>query len=238
VIGKGITRFHAVYWLAFLLSAELPLPTRIAVHGYLTVDGEKISKSLNPAPVPPVLEHWGVDPLRWHFTRRCRTCADSDIPRDALGDAYNRDLADRLGNLVQRTTRLLAKLAGVPRIPARSDDLRPLAEALPARIDAALAAFLPDEAAVAIVELLDAGNRYLEVTAPWRLAHTDQEAAIGALYAPLELARFAAGELQPFVPGVSRIIAARLGNVDLAPTWGVLAPGALVQVGPPPLPRT
>jgi methionyl-tRNA synthetase len=245
VIGKGITRFHAVYWLAFLLSAELPLPTHIAVHGYLTVDGVKISKSHNPAPVPPVVERWGADALRWHLARCCRTRADSDVPRDTLGRAYDQDLADRLGNLVQRTVTLAAQLAGSdrPRVPAPRptpavDQLRAVAEALPARVDAAFDAFLPDEAAAAIVELLDAGNRYLEVVAPWRLARTDRDAALAALHAPLEVARFAAGELLPFVPGVARIIGGRLGDPDLAPTWGTLVPGGVLHLGPPPLPRT
>lgn len=206
--------------------------------------GAKISKSRNPAPVPPVVERWGADALRWYFARRCRTRADSDVPTDALGDAYDRDLADRLGNLVQRTTTLAAKLscsehARVPeaRTTPASSELRAIAETLPARVDAALDAFLPDDAAVAIVELLDAGNRYLEVVAPWRLAHADRDAALASLYAPLEVARFAAGELEPFVPGVARIIAERLGNAELTPTWGTLAPGVELHVGPPPLPR-
>lgn len=245
VIGKGITRFHAVYWLAFLLSADLPLPTDIAVHGYLTIDGEKISKSRKPAPVLPVIERWGIDALRWHFARRCRTSADSDVSRDTLGEAYDRDLADRLGNLVQRTVALGAKLTGadrlcipVPRATPAENELRAIADRLSARVDAALAAFVPDEAVAGIVELLDAGNRYLEVIAPWRLARTDRDAAVAALYAPLEAARFAAGELLPFVPGVAQTIADRLGNPDLAPAWGALKPGDVLTVGPPPLPRT
>jgi methionyl-tRNA synthetase len=257
VIGKGISRFHAVYWLAFLLSAELPLPTTIAVHGYLTVDGRKISKSTNPAPVPPVVERWGIDALRWFFARHCRTRVDSDVPRDNLGDAYDRDLADRLGNLVQRTISLIEKLGLgdaelsvgsrvtdvlVLRVPESRETpetlaLRASAEAVPERVDRALAAFLPDEAAGAIIDLLDAANRYLDQVAPWRLAKTDREAAIAALYAPLEAARFAAGELAPFVPGVSRVIASRLGRPDLAPVWGALRAGGELRGGPPPLPK-
>ena len=88
------------------------------------------------------------------------------------------------------------------------------------------------------VDLLDAANRYLEVVAPWRLACTDRDAALASLYAPLEVARFAAGELQPFVPGVAEIIAARLGDAALTPTWGALVPGAELPLGPPSLPRT
>lgn len=230
VIGKGITRFHAVYWIAFLLSAGLPLPTKIAVHGYLTVDGAKISKSVNPVPIGPVIERWGVDALRWQFAR-FRAHADSDIALGCLGDAYDRDLADRLGNLVQRTSTLIAKHGGA--IPPRSHELRAIAEALPARVDRALEALHPDEATTAIIELLDAANRHLEITAPWKL---ERDAALAALYAPLEAARFAAGELEPFVPGVARLIAERL-DADLSTTWGTLEPGRQLRVGAPPLPR-
>jgi methionyl-tRNA synthetase len=225
VIGKGIARFHAVYWVAFLLSADLPLPDRILVHGYLTVDGEKIRKSGRGFEVGPVVDRFGVDALRWYFVRRCRTRVDSDVVTEEIGGAYDGDLADRLGNLVQRTTALVAKRGG--RVPDRNDtphaaELRAITEALPARVDAALDAFLPDDAAAAIVAVLDAANRYLEITAPWR----DPDAS--ALHAPLDAARIVAGELAPFVPGVSATILARLGT---------LAPGAPLPHGPPPLPR-
>lgn len=232
VIGKGISRFHAVYWPAFLLSAGLPLPDRIFVHGYLTVDGEKISKSRRNVEVEPVIEQCGVDALRWYFARCCRTRSDSDVSIDAICDSYDRDLVDRLGNLAQRATTLAVKLTG-GRVPLPSDtpaasELDARTRALPARVDAALDAFAPDEAASAIVELLDAANRYLEAAAPWRLARTDPDAAATALYAPLAAARVAAAELAPFVPEVAAVIAARLGE---------LQPGGALVAGPPPLPR-
>jgi len=240
VIGKGITRFHAVYWPAFLLSAGLPLPDRILVHGYLTVDGEKISKSGRSVEVGPIAERFGADALRWYFVRRCRTRSDADVDTGAIAAAHDRDLADGLGNLVQRTTALGARLAGAVIGPsavetAEAAELRVRAEALPARVDAALEAFLPDDAAAAIVELIDAANRALDRTAPWRIARTDPAAAAAALYAPLEAARIAAGELSPFVPGIARTILARLGDPDGAPRWGRAA-GEL-RAGPPPLPR-
>ena len=224
VIGKGITRFHAVYWPAFLLSAGLPLPDRLFVHGYLTSDGVKLSKSGRGGAVEPVVERCGADALRWYYLRRCRTRTDSDVSIDAVCDAYDGDLADRLGNLVQRCTALAVKLTD-GRIPASDDtpELHALGTALPARIDAALDAFAPDDATAAAIELLDAANRSLEVTAPWRLARTDPAAAVRALHAPLEAARIAAAELEPFVPGVARTIAARLG--------------APLVAGPPPIPR-
>lgn len=258
VIGKGITRFHAVYWPAFLLSAGLPLPDRIAVHGYLTVDGEKISKSrrgisvgsvdgqqLCPSrrdiDVESVVAKCGVDALRWYFVRRCRTRVDADVSRSAIADAHDSDLADRLGNLVQRCVTLAAKLSD-GRVPAPRDTaddaaLRAAAATLPGRVDAALDAFVFDDAVAAIVELVDAANRTLERAEPWRLHRTDLAAAAAALHAPLEAARLAAGELSPFVPGVADVIASRLGTTDLAPAWGRLASGTELHAGPPPLPR-
>jgi methionyl-tRNA synthetase len=244
VIGKGITRFHAVYWPAFLLSAGLPLPDRIAVHGYLTVDGEKISKSGHNVEVGPVVDACGVDAVRWFFARRCRTRSDADVSIAAIAGAHDVDLADRLGNLVQRCIALAGKVSD-GRVPppdaadrnAHGAELRALAEALPGRVDAALDAFLFDDATAAIIDLLDAANRALERSAPWRLARTDPAAAARALHAPLEAARFATGELSPFVPGVAAVIAARLGDPDLAPRWGLLQLGAPLVAGPPPLPR-
>ncbi len=241
VIGKGITRFHAVYWAAFLLSAGLPLPERIFVHGYLTVDGEKISKSGRSVEVAPVVAEVGCDALRWYFVRRCRTRNDADVSVAAVLAAYDHDLADGLGNLVQRTTALVHKVAGgvAPASGGAGHDaaLEALARALPARVDAALDAFLLDDAAAAIVELVDAANRSLERSAPWRLARTDPAAAAAALYAPLEAARIAAGELSPFVPTVARTIATRLGGATLQPAWGGLVPGTRLALGAPPLPR-
>jgi methionyl-tRNA synthetase len=240
VIGKGISRFHAVYWPAFLLSAGLRLPDRVLVHGYLTVDGEKISKSGRSVEVAPVVEQFGRDALRWYFVRRCRTRADSDLTLGAIAAAHDGDLADRLGNLVQRCVALAGQVCGgrVPHAIEQPGDaaLRAAAEGLPARVDAALDRFLPDDAVAAIVEVIDAGNRALEARAPWRVARTDPAAAAGALYAPLELARIAAAELTPFVPEVSRLIGERLaGGTD--PGWGGLTPGRELRAGPPPIPR-
>ena len=234
VIGKGIVRFHAVYWPAFLLAAGLPLPDEIFVHGYLTVDGKKIGKSRHDLAPPPdtatlVAAH-GRDALRWYFARRCRTRSDADVSVPALRDAHDRDLSDRLGNLVQRCTTLAAKLTN-GRVPPRTDDLRALGEALPARVDTALDAFVPDEACAAIIELLDAANRALDRDAPWRTGDP------AALYAPLEAARLAAAELSPIVPGVARVVLERLGDADDGAQWGLLEPGAVLRLGAPPVPR-
>jgi len=226
VIGKGITRFHAVYWPAFLLSAGLPLPDRIAVHGYLTIDGVKIAKSGTSVEVGPFVDACGIDALRWYFARCCRTRVDSDVRIPAVLAAHDRDLADRLGNLVHRCATLAHKL-GDGRVPPADDDaLAAIVAALPGRIDAALDAFLVDEAAAAIIDVLDAANRALDASAPWRLAETDRVAALQALASPLAAARAAATELAAFVPETSAAILLRLG-----------VPGDVVGHGPAPIPR-
>ena len=242
VIGKGISRFHAVYWPAFLLSAGLPLPDRILVHGYLTVEKHKLSKSGRNLDVAPVVTETGVDALRWFFVRRCRTRGDTDVSIEAIQSAHDADLADGLGNLVQRCTTLLARVADgvVARPTSESGDaarLRLLAEALPARIDAAVDAFLFDEAVAAIALVIDEANRSLERTEPWRVARADPAGAAALLYAPLESARIAAGELSPFVPGIARAVADRLGDPPLEPRWGGLAHGTRIRRGPPVVPR-
>jgi methionyl-tRNA synthetase len=242
VIGKGITRFHAVYWPAFLLSAGLPLPDRIDVHGYLTQAQLKLSKSAGTAPdVDDVIEHHGVDAVRWYFVRGCRARTDTDVVLGEIDAAYDRDLADLLGNSLQRCVALAGRACG-GRVPRPADDagaheLRALATALPARVDAAVDAFALDEAAAAITAVLDAANRTLDRAAPWRRLADDPAAAATALYAPLESIRIAAGELEPFVPGVARTVAARLGGAQLAPAWGGLTPGAPLVAGPPAFPR-
>lgn len=227
VIGKGISRFHAAYWPAFLLAAGLPLPDRILVHGYLTVGGAKLRKSAAATAtdaaydVPGIVARFGSDAVRWYFARRCRTRADSDVVLDDIARAHDADLVGRLGNLVQRCLRFAdpSRTAAALAAPAPDDAaLRALAAAVPARVDTALDAFLPDDAVASILELVDAANVAVEQRTPWRLAPALAAAAVAA---PLEAARLAAAELAPFVPATARAIAARLG--DGPPAWGALA---------------
>ena len=197
VIGKGITRFHAVYWLAFLLAAELPLPSKIAVHAYLTVDGKKIAKSGAGFAVDPVIERCGVDALRWFYARQCRTRADSDVTVAGILACHDRDLADRIGNLAHRTATLGRKVGATTRAPFAP------ADALPARIDAALEAFAVDEAAAAIIDVVDEANRYLDRTAPWKLPPEEARAALAPVIGAIAVI---AHELVPFVPRTAALV--------------------------------
>ena len=110
VIGKGIIRFHAVYWPAFLLSAGLKLPKKIFVHGYYTVNGQKMSKTLGNVYDPvPLLEKYGADPLRYYFLAKTPPFTDGDFSEEKFVEAYNSDLANGLGNTVSRIVGLISK---------------------------------------------------------------------------------------------------------------------------------
>ena len=111
VIGKGIIRFHAVYWPAFLLSAGLKLPKKIFVHGYYTVNGQKMSKTLGNVYDPlPLLEKYGADPLRYYCLAKTPPFTDGDFSEEKFIEAYNSDLANGLGNLVARVAKLAERV--------------------------------------------------------------------------------------------------------------------------------
>lgn len=232
VVGKGISRFHAVLWPALLLSAGLPLPARVLVHGYLTVDGQKISKSGNTVDPLPILDEVGLDALRWYLLAHLRPTRDGDFRRELLVAAHDADLAGGFGNLAQRVTALCARAGGWP-TTARDVDgdaaLRAAAAALPARVDAAFARFAPDEAAAELSALARAADRHLVAVEPWRLLRgdaADRDRAASALAALVDVLRVLAAELAPFIPAGAAALAARLAAppAALAPLFPRLAP--------------
>lgn len=197
VIGKGIIRFHAVHWPALLLSAGRPLPTRILVHDYLTVDGAKLSKSSGNAIDPVALAtRYGTDALRWWLLRNVPPVGDTDFTTARLIRSHDQDLAHGIGNLVNRTLTLTHKnpdLTGTP--TALTPDL-------PAQIDKAVAAFDLRAATSAIREAVATANRYVTETRPWEL----RETAGDALATLLAVCRQIADELTPFLPtGAARL---------------------------------
>jgi len=224
VIGKGIVRFHAIYWIAFLLSAGLELPSRILVHDYLTVDGEKIAKSGAHAHQPEdlVLEY-GVDALRWWLLRDPAPVGTTDFTIRRLVATYNRDLANSVGNLASRTTTLARKQGTWRSAPGHLAETSPrtgisLQEAthhLPGRVDTALDHYDFRSAGSAITELAEEGNRFIEAEAPWHLARVadmGDDAAARRFEAVIALlltsCRAAARELEAFLPsGATRLLA-------------------------------
>jgi len=178
VIGKGILRFHAIYWPAFLLSAGEPLPTAIYVHDYLTIDGAKISKSSGNIIDPTdLVSAYGTDALRWWLTSDVPRLGDTNFTRQRLVDRANQDLANGYGNLVNRISTLIDKYrpGGSPARPDR-DPL--LDHAAKTRIDVheALGRFDIRAAALAVSDLIRAANTYIQQRRPWEQATADADA--------------------------------------------------------------
>jgi methionyl-tRNA synthetase len=251
VIGKGIIRFHAVYWPAMLLAAGVPLPTTIFVHGYVTVDGVKIGKSLGNV-IDPVelVRQYGAAAVRYYLLREVPATEDGDFTLERFIRAHNTDLADQLGNLLNRVLNMLGRYydGAVPAPTLREavdETLIALAEGLPARVDAAMQRFAPNDALAAIWELVAAANKYVGDVEPWTLAKRVKagdaaaEARLAtALYNLAEALRLIAYYVAPFLPSVAEGIAAQLGiALQERPVWaevtrwGQLPAGTKTQPG-------
>jgi methionyl-tRNA synthetase len=254
LIGKDILRFHAVYWPCFLLSAGLPLPRTVFAHGWWTVRGEKISKSMPATRIDPIqlaralggdlqrpdkdgsgtaadlaggaIAGNGIDAMRYYLLREIPLGNDGDFTFESMFARYNADLANDLGNLVNRVTTLLegqpAKID-----PARCDEPRSqamqrvAAEAI-AEAEKAFIAFAPHRALDAIWRLVREGNRYVDGSEPWRLKKDptrqgELEHVLGTLHAALTMI---AALIYPVLPHSSATINAALGTAATAiPSW-------------------
>ncbi len=206
IIGKDISRFHAVYWPAFLMSAGLPLPERIFSHGFLLSRGEKMSKSLGNVVDPDVLvDLFGVDPVRHYFLAAIPFGQDGEVSAEAILRRANADLANDLGNLAQRTLSLIARTCAgrvPPDAPKTAED-RDLLDRLSTLLEearAAHAATRPDLAIAAIWARVAATNAYLNAAAPWALRKADPARAAVVLWHAAEAIRRIALLVQPGMP--------------------------------------
>jgi len=226
LVGKEIIRFHAVYWPAFLMAAGLPLPKKVFSHGWWTVEGEKMSKSLgNFIDVRPLVEEFGVDPVRFFLLREVPFGGDGDFSRKALISRLNVELANDLGNLAQRTLSFIAKNAGgvVPPRGALHEadhDLLAISDALPEKVRDAIERLAFNEALEDIWKLIRAANAYIDHQAPWALRKTDQVRMATVLRVLLDAIRTVAFLLQPFMP---KSMAALLDQLGVAPEARQLA---------------
>jgi methionyl-tRNA synthetase len=222
LLGKGVVRFHAVYWPAILLSADLALPTEILVHDYLTVDGLKISKSAGTTIDPAELvDEVGTDAVRWWLLRDIPRIGDADFTRERLIARSNSDLAGGLGNLVNRVVSLIHRYYGgrVPKLLPAPGELRTAVTNAPNSIDAALANYDFRKAAAALWDIVESANRYIETTEPWQLAKA-QDPLLAKVLATLHHACLAlAGELEPFLPSAAARITTQCTPID-----GILPP--------------
>ena len=193
VIGKGIIRFHAVYWPAFLLSAGLKLPKKIFVHGYYTVNGQKMSKTLGNVYDPiPLLEKYGADPLRYFCLAKTPPFTDGDFSEEKFTEAYNADLANGLGNLVARVAKLCERTS--PQLTAHSAQYS---------TDKFIDEFRFDEALKKIWEGISELDQTIEKDQPWKLS---DEKLGKVLEGYVEKIDKIAVALRPFLPETSEKI--------------------------------
>jgi methionyl-tRNA synthetase len=218
LLGKGVLRFHAVYWPAMLLSAGQPLPTDIFVHDYLTAGGQKISKSSGSGADPISLAaEYGPDAVRWWLLREVPRVGDADFTVERLIARADDELANGLGNLVNRVVAMIHRYRGGrvpgPRpVPAGGEGLDAAIRQASGLIGAALAGFDFRQATAAVWAIADQANRFINHVRPWELARAERDggdgepldAVLGALFeACLVLGR----ELAPFLPdAAARII--------------------------------
>jgi methionyl-tRNA synthetase len=209
LVGKGVLRFHAVYWPAMLLSAGAPVPTDILVHDYLTVNGRKLSKSTGNVVDPhEIVDRYGTDAVRWWLLREVPYVGDSDFTVDRLVARANRDLAGGVGNLVNRVVSMVHRYRDgrVPEpgpVPGWAEVGRAVGAALDAGDFRA--------ASGAVYGIVEEANRYVERTRPWHLSGAERDTVLGTLFAAsTALAR----QLAPFLPDTAARVAAQCEPVD------------------------
>ncbi|MEN8721634.1 MAG: methionine--tRNA ligase [Alphaproteobacteria bacterium] len=241
IIGKDIIRFHAVYWPAFLMAAELPLPKRIFAHGWIMNGGEKMSKSLGNVIDPfNLIDTYGLDQTRYFLMREVSFGQDGVFSHEAMVKRMNGDLANDLGNLAQRSLSMIAKNCDnqVPQPAAFSDEDKAMIALADGLLEKVRAQF--DEQAIhlglaTIWELVSEANRYFAGQEPWALRKTDPERMGTVLYVTAELIRQIAILAQPVVPESAAKLLDQLSVAEDARTFaqlgegGRIAPGAVVE---------
>lgn len=244
VIGKDIVKFHAVYWPIMLKAMGLPLPRTLLVHGWWQKDGQKLSKSTGNVVEPlAVIREWGLDAFRYYVVRELDIGPDGNWTEAGFAARYTAELANGLGNLVNRSLSMLRRYrAGV--VPARSDELAKDAGEAACAVQGHLTAYQLQDTLVAIWALVNRANQYVDQTAPFKLAKDPAQAARldEVLYNLAESCRVLAVLLWPFIPGTAEKIFAQLGlagapdRCELA-RWGGLAPGHVIGEPQPIFPR-
>ncbi len=241
VIGKNITRFHCLYWPAMLMSAGLPLPRQVFAHGFMLLRGEKMSKTRGNVLDPDsAVDLFGVDGIRYLVLREIPFDRDADITLEGLVRRYNADLANDLGNLLNRTVSMAnryldGQLPALAQTDAEADvDLRAAAaRAWDGYRDAMERQHL-DEALAAMIDLVRAGNGYAESQAPWLLAKAGDSERLGQVLAAMaETCRILGHLVAPFTPTSAGRLHEQLGDGrDGRPgAWPRQPPGAADRTG-------
>ncbi len=217
VIGKDISRFHCIFWPAFLMSAGIELPRRVMIHGFLNNNGEKMSKSLGNVVAPADwVARYGLDPVRFFLLREFSFGADGSYNHDAVVGRKNADLANNLGNLAQRSLSMVAKNLGgaVPEPGEFTPEDRALLDAAAALLATSRADYAVQDfhhALEATWAVLGDANAYFAEQQPWVLRKTDEDRMATVLYVTLETVRRVALLVQPVMPGSATALLDLLG---------------------------